>query len=48
MWNYKFSSYSLTGQVFNLVTADGDLTTWLYDGTNWICLGFTDQSDDLS
>ena len=46
-------TYDVTGTTLkcgttDLVTADGDLTTWLNDGTNWVCLGFTDQSDDLS
>ena len=46
-------TYDVTGTTLkcgttDLVTADTDLTSWLYDGTNWICLGFTDQSDNLS
>ena len=46
-------TYDVTGTTLkcgttDLVTAAGDLTTWLYDGTNWTCIGFTDQSDDLS
>ena len=46
-------TYDVTGTTLkcgttDLVTADTDLTTWLFDGTNWTCIGFTDQSDDLS
>lgn len=32
----------------DLVTASGDLTEWMYDGTDWIIIHFTDQSDNLS
>ena len=45
---YDVTSTTLKCGTTDLVTAAGDLTTWLYDGTNWTCLGFTDQSDDLS
>ena len=45
---YDVTSTTLKCGTTNLVTEAGDLTTWLYDGTNWTCLGFTDQSDDLS
>ncbi len=31
----------------DLTTATGDITWWIYDGTDWILLYFTDQSDDL-
>ena len=29
-------------------TADGDVTTWVYDGTYWYLMNFMDQSADLS
>lgn len=32
----------------DLVTASGDLTVWIYDGTDWILISFTDQSDNLA
>jgi len=45
---YDVTSTTLKCGTTDLVTAANDLTSWLFDGTNWICLGFTDQSDDLS
>jgi len=45
---YDVTSTTLKCGTTDLVTAAGDLTSWLFDGTNWTCLGFTDQSDDLS
>ena len=32
----------------NIVTASGDVTNWVYDGTNWYLINFMDQSTDLS
>ncbi len=31
----------------DIVTAAGDLTSWLYDGTDWHLIAFTDQSTDM-
>ena len=45
---YDVTSTNLKCGSTDLVTAAGDLTTWLFDGTNWSCINFTDQSDDLS
>ena len=45
---YDVTSTTLKCGTTNLTTAAGDLTSWLFDGTNWTCIGFTDQSDDLS
>lgn len=45
---YDVTSSGLTGGTTDIVTADGDLTKWIYDGTDWILISFTDQSDDLS
>jgi hypothetical protein len=30
------------------VTASGDVTNWVYDGTNWYLISFMDVSADLS
>ena len=32
----------------NIVTASGDVTNWVYDGTNWYMINFLDQSSNLS
>ena len=45
---YDVTSSGLKGGTTDLVTASGDLTCWLYDGTDWILTQFTDHSDDLS
>lgn len=31
----------------DITTAAGDLTSWLYDGTDWHLIAFTDQSTDM-
>ncbi len=45
---FDVTSSGLKGGTTNLVTADGDLTTWLYNGTDWILQSFIDQSDNLN
>lgn len=45
---YDVTSSGLKGGTTDLVTASGDLTNWLYDGTDWYLLQFTDQSDNLA
>ena len=45
---FDVTSSGLLGGSTDLVTADGDLTMWLYDGTDWILIAFTDQSDNLA
>lgn len=45
---YDFDADDLKCGTADIVTASGDLTVWLNDGTNWILVSFTDQSDDLS
>jgi len=45
---YDVTTSGLKGGTTDLVTASGDLTSWLYDGTDWYLIQFTDQSDDLS
>lgn len=39
---------NLTGSSANIVTADGDLTGWIYNGTDWLCFLFMDVSADNS
>ena len=38
----KCGSTDLTG------IASGDVTSWVYDGTNWYCTNFMNQNTDLS
>ena len=45
---FDVTSSGLKGGTNDLVTADGDLTCWLYNGTDWLLISFTDQSDNLS
>lgn len=45
---YDVTTSGLKGGSTDLVTAAGDLTVWVYDGTDWLLISFTDQSDDLS
>jgi len=39
---------NLKGGGTNLVTADGDLTGWIYNGTDWLLILFMDVSADCS
>ena len=39
---------NLKGGGTNLVTADGDLTAWIYNGTDWLLILFMDVSVDCS
>ena len=45
---YDVTSTNLKGGTTDIVTADGDLTSWYFDGTYWNLLVFTDQSDDYT
>ena len=45
---YDVTGTNLKGGTTDIVTADGDLTVWYYDGTYWQLLTFVDHSDDLS
>jgi hypothetical protein len=45
---FDVTESGLKGGTTDLVTADGDITGWIYNGADWILLFFTDQSDDLS
>ena len=39
---------SLKGGSANIVTASGDATTWIYDGSSWYLISWMDVSEDLS
>jgi len=45
---YDVTSTGLIGGSTDIVTADGDLTSWLYNGTDWLLISFMDLSDDLN
>jgi len=44
---YDVTSTGLIGGSTDIVTADGDLTSWLYNGTDWLLISFMDLSDDM-
>jgi len=44
---YDVTGQGLIGGTTDIVTADGDLTVWLYNGTDWLLVSFMDLSDDL-
>ena len=45
---YDVTGTNLKGGSADITTADGDVTTWVFDGTNWYLLNFMDVSADLS
>ena len=45
---YDVTGEGLAGGTTDLVTADGDLTSWIYNGTDWLLISFMDLSDDMS
>lgn len=45
---YDVTSTTLKCGTTDLVTASGDILRWLFDGTDWYCLSFIDQSDNLN
>ena len=45
---FDVTGTNLKGGTTNITTADGDVTTWVFDGTNWYLLNFMDVSADLS
>jgi len=47
-FRYMVSGGNLKGGTTNITTAEGDVTTWVYDGTYWYLMNFMDQSADLS
>ena len=42
------SNAAMTCGSADLVTADGDLVSWIYNGTEWICIMFSDLSSDFN
>ena len=45
---FDVTSTTLKGGSTDIVTASGDVTNWVYDGTNWYLINFMDVSADLS
>ena len=45
---YDVTSTNLMGGSTDIVTANGDVTQWAYDGTNWYLMQFMDVSADHS
>jgi len=45
---YDVTGSNLKGGSADITTAAGDVTTWIFDGTNWYLLNFMDVSADLS
>jgi hypothetical protein len=45
---YDVTGTTLKGGSTDIVTASGDVTTWISDGTNWYLTNFMDVSADLS
>lgn len=47
-FTYMASGGNLKAGTTDIPTNDGDVTTWVYDGTYWYLMNFMDQSADLS
>jgi len=45
---FDVTTSGIKGGTTDIVTAAGDLTTFLYDGTDWIVISRMDMSDDLN
>ena len=45
---YDVTSTNLKGGSTDIVTANGDVTQWCFDGTNWYLLQFMDVTADHS
>jgi len=45
---FDVTSTGLKGGSTDLVTADGDLTAWIYNGTDWLLISFMDLSDNMN
>ena len=45
---YDVTASGIIGGTTDIVTADGDITKFLYDGTDWRVTSRIDQSDDLN
>ena len=45
---FDVTTSGLIGGTTDIVTAAGDVTTWIYDGTSWTLMSFQDLSDNLN
>lgn len=45
---YDVGGTNLKAGTTSIVTASGDVTTWVYNGTDWFLINFMDVSTDLS
>ena len=45
---YDVTGQGIKGGTTDITTAAGDVTTFIYDGADWIITSFIDQSDDLN
>ena len=45
---FDVTGTNLVGGTVDITTASGDVTQWVYDGTNWYLMNFMDVSTDLS
>ena len=45
---FDVTDTNLKGGSTNITCASGDVTTWVFDGTNWYLMNFMDQSANLS
>ena len=45
---YDFNASNLKCGSADVVTADGDVTMWVFDGTNWYLLSWMDVSANLA
>jgi len=45
---YDVTSSGIKGGTTDIITAAGDVTTFLYDGTDWLVVARMDMSDDLN
>ena len=45
---YDVTDTNLKGGSTDIVTANGDITSWFFDGTNWYLIQFMDVSADMS
>ena len=45
---FDVTSSGLVCGTTDVVTADGDLTAWIYNGTDWLCISFFDLSDNAN
>jgi hypothetical protein len=45
---YDVGGTNLKAGTSSIVTASGDVTNWVYNGTDWFLINFMDVSTDLS